>query len=189
VIEVEKIEVPNQKAYRLIYPRPVVLVSCLDPETGKPNIITIAWATPLSMKPSLAGIVVAHRRHSHELISKTREFVINIPGVEILDKAIKCGMVSGRRHDKFSEFGLTARSAKIVKSPIIEECVAHLECKLVDQITTGDHTIFVGEVVAAYANEGAFDGEFMDMEKARTIYQVGGDSYATLSGELLKPEL
>ena len=188
VIKVEKTEIPSQKAYRLIYPRLVVLVSCIDPTTGKPNIITIAWATPLSMNPPLAGILVAPRRYSHELIARAKEFVINIPTVEILDKAIKCGRVSGRRHDKFSEIGLTAKPAKVVKSPIIEECVAHLECKLVNQITTGDHTLFVGEVVAAYTNESVFDGEFMNIEKARNLYQVSGDTFAILSKELLKPE-
>lgn len=185
----EKIEVPSQKAYRLIYPRLVVLASCIDQATGKPNIITIAWATPLSMNPPLVGILIAPRRYSHELISNAKEFVINIPTVEILDKAIKCGRTSGRRHEKFSEFGLTAKPSKVVKSPIIEECIAHLECKLVDQITTGDHTLFVGEVVAAYANEGAFDGEFMDIERVRNLYQVSGDSFAVLSKKLLKPKL
>lgn len=180
----KKIDVPSAKAYRLIYPKLVVLVSCIDPETGKPNIITIAWAAPLSMKPPLVGILVAPRRYSHELISKAREFVVNIPTIEILDQAVKCGKVSGRRHDKFFEFGLTPKPAKAVKTPIIEECVAHLECKLTDQITTGDHTLFVGEVVAVYANEGTFDGEFMNLKKSRQIYQVGGDTFTTLSAEL-----
>jgi len=183
----KKIEVPNQKAYRLIYPRLVVLVSCIDPTTKKLNIITLAWTTPLSANPPLVGILVAPRRYSHELISSAREFVVNIPTVEILDKAIKCGKISGRMHDKFSEIGLTAKPAKIVKTPIIEECVAHLECKLVDQLTIGDHTLFIGEVVAAYANEGAFDGQFMDIERVRTFFQVSGDSFATLNKELLKP--
>ncbi len=185
----EKVEVPPAKTCRLIYPRLVVLASCINPATGKPNIITIAWATPLSMNPPLVGILIAPRRYSHELISRAKEFVINIPTVEILDKAIKCGRTSGRKHDKFSEFGLTAKPAKVIKSPIIEECIAHLECKLVNKITTGDHTLFVGEVVAAYANEGAFDGEFMEIEKVRNFYQVGGDSFAVLNKELLKPKL
>lgn len=186
MMRMKKMEVPNAKAYRLVYPRPVVLVSCIDPETGKPNIITIALAVPLSVNPPLVGILVAPRRYSHELISRSKEFVVNIPTIEILEKAIKCGKVSGRRHDKFSEFGLTPRPAKTVKTPIIEECVAHLECKLVNQITTGDHTLFIGEVTAAYANEGAFDGEFIDVKKVRNIYQVGGDYYATLGGEIVE---
>lgn len=189
VIGMEKMEVPNQKAYRLIYPRLVVLVSCIDPATKKPNIMTIAWSTPLSANPPLVGILVAPRRYSHELISRAREFVINIPTVEILEKAIKCGRVSGRMHDKFSEIGFTARPAKIVKAPIVEECVAHLECKLVDQPTTGDHTLFIGEVVTAYANEGTFDGQYMNIERVRNFYQASGDSYASLSKKLLKPGL
>jgi len=189
VIGMEKMEVPSQRAYRLIYPQLVVLVSSINPTTKKPNIMTIAWSTPLSANPPLVGILVAPRRYSHELISSAREFVINIPTVEIIEKAIKCGRVSGRIHDKFSEFGLTAKPAKIVKAPIIEECVAHLECKLVNQLTTGDHTLFIGEVVAACANEGTFDGQFMDIERVRNFYQVGGDTYASLSKELLKPGL
>ena len=189
VIRMNKIEVPMQKAYRLFYPRQVVLVSCIDPATKKPNIITLAWITPLSMNPPLVGILVAPRRYSHGLISSAREFVVNIPTVEILDKAIKCGRISGRMHDKFSVIGLTAKPAKIVETPIIEECVTHLECKLADQLTIGDHTLFIGEVVAAYANERAFDGQFIDIERVRNFYQVRGNSYATLSEELLKPNL
>jgi len=183
-----KKEAPINKAYRMIYPKLVVLVSCMDPETGKPNIITVAWSVPLSINPPLVGILVAPKRYSHELISKSNEFVVNIPSLQILDKAINCGMVSGRQHDKFSEFGLTPEAAKIVKTPIIKECVAHLECRLVAQHTTGDHTLFVGKVVAAYADDGIFDGEFMNIEKSRQIYQVGGNFFTTLNGKLYGPQ-
>jgi flavin reductase (DIM6/NTAB) family NADH-FMN oxidoreductase RutF len=181
------LDIPSAKAYRLIYPRPVVLVSCINPETGKPNIITIAWEVPLSINPPMVGILVATRRYSHELIERAKEFVINIPTIEILDKAIKCGKVSGRRHDKFAEFGLTPRPGKVIRTPGIEECVAHIECKLVNQVTTGDHTLFIGEAVAAYADEGAFDGNFIDIERVQNIYQVGGDVFTTLSKKRFTP--
>ncbi len=177
----KKPEVPVGKTYRLIYPSLVVLVSCVDPETGKPNVITIAWTAPLSINPPLVGILVAPKRYSHELIARTKEFAINIPTMEILDKAIKCGKVSGRMHDKFKELGLTPTPGKVISTPVIEECVAHIECKLVNQITTGDHTLFIGEAVAAYADEGAFDGEFIDIERVQQVYQVGGDVFTTLS--------
>lgn len=180
-----KSDVPSARAYRLIYPRPVILVSCIDPETKKSNIITVAWATPLSINPLLVGILVVPKRYSHELISRAKEFVINIPTMEILDKAIKCGKVSGRMHDKFKELGLTPTPGKVISTPVIEECVAHIECKLVNQITTGDHTLFVGEAVATYADEGAFDGEFIDIERVQQIYQVGGDVFTTLSKKRL----
>ena len=184
-----KLDVPSAKAYRLLYPRLTVLVSCFDPASRKPNIITIAWAVPLSIDPPLMGILVAPKRHSHELISHAKEFAINIPTMEILDRAIECGKVSGRRHDKFAEFGLTPQPGKVIQAPIIEECVAHMECKLVSQVTTGDHTLFIGEVLTAYADEGAFDGEFIDIERVQNIYQVGGDVFTTLSKKRVTPKL
>lgn len=183
-----KLDVPIAKTYRLLYPRPVVLVSCIDPETEKPNIITIAWAVPLSINPPLVGFLVAPKRYSHELISRAKEFVINIPTIEMLDKAIKCGKVSGRHHDKFAEFGLTPKPGKVIRTPIIEECVVHMECKLVNQVTTGDHTLFIGEAVAAYADEGAFDGELIDIERVQNIYQVGGDVFTTLNKKRVTPK-
>jgi flavin reductase (DIM6/NTAB) family NADH-FMN oxidoreductase RutF len=179
----EKVSVPKGRAYRLIYPRLVVLVSCIDPETGRPNVITIAWSVPLSINPPMVGISVAPSRYSHELISRSREFVINIPTLEILDKVVKCGKASGRQHDKFREFGLTPAPARVLKTPVIDECVAHLECRVVDQITTGDHTLFVGEVVAASAGSQAFDGNLINIENVRGVYQVGGDTYSTLGKE------
>lgn len=78
--------------------------------------------------------------------------------------------------------------AKIVKSPIIKECVAHLECKLSQQVTTGDHTIFVGEILVAYANKGIFDGAY-DLQKAKHIFHLGADSFATLTQRVKRPKL
>lgn len=92
---------------------------------------------------------------------------------------MQCGSMSGREHDKFEETGLTPASAKKVKCPIIGECVAHLECTLHSQHTTGDHTIFVGEIVEAYADKGVFTDSF-NLEKAKMIFHSGGREFATL---------
>ena len=78
--------------------------------------------------------------------------------------------------------------AKKVQAAIIKECVAHLECKLVQKITTGDHTIFIGEVLAAHVNEGVFDDRF-NIAKVNPIYHLGGDDFATLSPEVVTPHL
>jgi flavin reductase (DIM6/NTAB) family NADH-FMN oxidoreductase RutF len=95
--------------------------------------------------------------------------------------------VSGRDHDKFEETGLTAIPAKKVKPPIIKECVAHLECRLHSQLKTGDHTIFVGEVVEAYANKDAFR-EAYDTKKAKMIFHLGGNKFATLQQKVSRPK-
>lgn len=187
MLDKETISVPPLSAHRFIHPMHTVLVSCVGKD-GKPNIITLAWAMPTSINPPLAAISIAQRRHSHRIIEESREFVINIPTIDILDATFYCGTVSGRDHDKFKEAGLTPLPAKKVKPPIIKECIAHLECKLHSQFPTGDHTVFVGEIVEAYANKDALEGEKYNLEKARMVYHAGFDEFTTLEPKIFKPK-
>ncbi|MCK4482725.1 flavin reductase family protein, partial [Candidatus Bathyarchaeota archaeon] len=98
------------------------------------------------------------------------------------------GRVSGRDYDKFKEVGLTPLPAKNVKPPIIKKCVAHLECNLHSQFTTGDHTVFVGEIVEAYADKEAFTRKY-DLEKARMIFHLDGNNFVTLKPEVFTLKL
>lgn len=182
-----KVEVDFSYAYRLLHPRNVVMVSCID-KTGRANIITLAWSMPTSFDPPLVAISVSPRRYSHRLIEETKEFVVNVPTIEIVKETLFCGRVSGRNRDKFREAPLTALPAKKVQAPIIKECVAHLECKLVQKIATGDHTVFVGKVLAAHVNEGVFDSKF-DISKVHPLYHLGGDDFTTLSSNIVTPYL
>ncbi|MEM3696414.1 MAG: flavin reductase family protein [Candidatus Bathyarchaeia archaeon] len=185
--EKEKVNVNLSHASKLLHPMHTVLVSCVG-KAGKPNIITLAWAMPTSINPPLVAISIAPRRYSHALIEETEEFVINIPTMEILRETLFCGRRSGRNLDKFKETGLTPAPARKVKPPIIKECIAHLECKLHSQFTTGDHTIFVGEIVEAYAEKEVFK-ELYNLEKARMIFHLGGDEFATLEPKVFKPTI
>lgn len=180
------VDVGPPNALRLMHPMHTVLVSCVG-KSGKPNIIALAWAMPTSVNPPLVAVSIAPRRHSHSLIEESKEFVVNIPTVEVLDETFFCGAVSGRERDKFKEARLTPLPARKVKAPIIKECIAHLECKLQSQFTTGDHTIFVGEIVEAYADKGTFEGVY-NLEKAKMIFHLGGNEFATLEPKVLKPK-
>ena len=181
----EKISVNSFSTLRLLHPMHVVLVSCVGKD-DKPNIITLAWAMPTSIDPPLVAVSISPRRHTHSLIEETKEFVVNIPTIDILEQTFFCGVVSGRNRDKFQEAGLTPLLARKVKPPIIKECVAHLECKLHSQFPTGDHTIFVGEVIEAYANKDVFKEEY-DLKKARMILHLGGRDFASLAPKISKP--
>jgi flavin reductase (DIM6/NTAB) family NADH-FMN oxidoreductase RutF len=75
---------------------------------------------------------------------------------------------------------------KKVKAPAIRECIAHLECKVDDQLVTGDHTIFVGKILEAYADMGVF-AETYDLKKARMLYHVGGNNFSLLDPKNYKP--
>jgi len=109
--------------------------------------------------------------------------------MEIVREMLFCGRRTGREHDKFKETGLTPMPAKTVRPSIIKECVGHLECKLHQQISMGDHTLFVAEVLTAYVNKGVFLNDKFDLEKVKLVYHVGEDDFATLAPEIVTPSL
>lgn len=182
-----KTKIDLSSSYRLLHPMHVVLVSCAG-KNGKPNIITLAWAMPTSINPPLVAVSIAPKRYSHTLIDGTKEFVINIPVMKILKEVLFGGRVSGRDYDKFKEVDLTPLPAKNVKPPIIKECAAILECNLHSQFTTGDHTVFVGEIVEACADKEAFARKY-NLEKARMIFHLGGNNFVTLKPEVFTLKL
>jgi len=164
--------------YRLLHPRPAVLVTCVDRE-GKPNAIAISWITPVARDPPTVAICVAKKRYSYGLIKETGEFVVNVPSTELAEAVHYCGSVSGRDvPDKIAKAGLTAKPAKVVRAPIIEECPAHLECRVKQVIDCGSHDIFVAEVVAAYADPKAFREGLWDLEAVRPLLHAGGNIYS-----------
>lgn len=182
-----KKEIPLSKSTTLINPGCVVLASVKH--EGQSNIITIAWQTPLSIVPKLAGISVGFKRHSHDMILNAGEFAINVPSKNLLKEVHGCGRVSGRKNDKFDKFNLTKEPGQKIQSPGIKECPGIIECKLSDHFTTGDHTFFVGEVVYASAEEGMYDFteyRWKTSKESELLYHLGSDHYLTGS-EYLEP--
>jgi flavin reductase (DIM6/NTAB) family NADH-FMN oxidoreductase RutF len=140
--------------YQTLYPSRVVLVTSVD-QAGKPNIITLAWTSILSMNPFLIGISVGPKRYSRKLIIESKEFVVNLPAADLKEACMVCGTKSGRNTDKFKEANLTQMKSVKVKAPRIAECYAWLECRVVRNVETGDHTLFVGEVISSGEREPA----------------------------------
>jgi flavin reductase (DIM6/NTAB) family NADH-FMN oxidoreductase RutF len=180
-----KTQVNIVSAYRLLHPMHTVLVSCVG-KAGKPNVTTLAWAMPTSINPPLLAISLAPTRHSHLLIEESGEFVVNIPTLEILQGVYACGSLTGRSFDKFKKANLTPIPAKKVKAPAIRECIAHLECSVDSKFTTGDHTVYVGKILEAYADMGVFT-ESYDLKKTRMLYHLGGNNFAVLDPKIYKP--
>lgn len=181
----EKIDVSPDSARHFLHPSMVVLATSVD-EEDNPNIITLAWAMPTSFSPPLVAISVGKKRYSHSLIKNAEEFVLNVPSQELLDEVQFCGSHSGSGTDKFEETSLTQEDSVEVEVPRIKECAANLECELLNELDTGDHTIFVGEIVAASADREKFDrssGRF-DMGQFRPIFHAGGPVFVTSGEEL-----
>ncbi len=139
---------PLSKVYRLLEPGPVVLVTTAS--KGRANIMTMSWHTMIEFEPPLVGCVISNRNYSFDILKATRECVINIPTVELAKKVVGCGNSSGRKMDKFKKFSLTPVAASCVKAPLIDECYANLECKIVDGKMVTKYNLFILEVVKAW---------------------------------------
>lgn len=139
------------EAIALSGPHAYTLVTSLD-KNGRPNALGVAWATRTSFEPFLITISIDHRRYSHEGIQMHKEFVLNYPNEDQAEAALICGTKSGRDGDKIKSAGITLVGSKAVKVPTIDGVTVAFECKVVDQFETGDHTVFVGEVVGVSGN-------------------------------------
>ncbi len=164
-------KIPLRKAFTLMESGPVVLVTTND--GGKNNIMTISWTMVVDFTPQFA-ITTGPWNFSYAALRKSRECVIAIPAVDMIDQVVGVGTCSGSDTDKFEKFGLTPLTGKHVRSPLIKECLANIECKVTDIIRK--HNIIVLETVAAY-----FD---ISRKEKRTIHAIGDGTFV-IDGRML----
>lgn len=150
----------------VVNPRQTVLVTCRH--EGKDNIIALDWHMPTSFEPPLYCISVGKSRYSHDMIKASRVFAVNFMPAEAEKAVLYCGRTSGRDVDKFSATALIKQECEKIDCPRIKQALAWLECRVVAELSTGDHTIFVGEVV-----------HYKQNKKGRRIFHLGGDSFTT----------
>ena len=176
--------VPLEKCYRLIGHGPCVLITSGKGE--KINVAPVAWTMPVNDEPPLVAISVAETHYTTELIQKTGEFVINVPGAGLLPKLMAAGSVSGRKGDKFGKIGLTPKKSSKVSAPYIEECIGRLECRVKKALRFNGVVVFVARVLAAKVKEGLFN-EYWNCRKAKTIHHLGGSSFM-VSEKTVQPD-
>lgn len=152
------------KAFTLIESGPVVLVTTHDGQ--KNNIMTISWTMVLDFTPVFA-ITTGEWNHSFAALQNNRECVMAIPTVDLLDKVVGIGTCSGKDTDKFAKFKLTPVQGKVVRAPLIKECLANIECRLIDIVKK--YNIVVLEAVAAYVDT--------TRSEKRTIHAVGDGTF------------
>ncbi len=173
-----KNDIPLKQFHRVINHGSVMLVTS-QIEGDVPNIMAIAWTMPVSLVPPLVGISIAKSHFSHQLISKGGEFVLNVPSSSIVSNVMVCGKRSGREVNKFEKAHLTPVRSEKVLPPLIQECIGHLECCVQEKIEAGDHTLFIGNVLKAWAEESLFDGIWqVDREGAEGLHHLGGEYFA-----------
>ena len=173
-----KKEVELSKAKWLVEPGCVVLVTSGTMENS--NVMTFSWQTPVNTAdPCLVLLAISHIRYSYELIKQNHELVINVPDEELLEQTHFVGTVTGRNINKFMESCLTPIPAKMVEPPLIEECAAHLESRVVETFKMQTHDLLVCEVVRAVADTDFFDGKWIP-ERFHTLHYLGGNKYGLM---------
>lgn len=166
-------------ARRMLNPGPVAIVT--TSWRGISDAAPIAWCTPVSMQPPMVGIVVHPNRHTADLIRFSDGFAINIPGPSLVKQTAFLGSQSGLNNNKLESSGLALFSPLSIDAPLLEGCLAWIECTLQDVIRLGDHSLFVGNVVKVQADDEAYAQQWLlkDREHSPLTF-IGGTRYAVI---------
>jgi flavin reductase (DIM6/NTAB) family NADH-FMN oxidoreductase RutF len=173
------------KAFRLLNHGPTTLITSAD--VGKQNIMAAAWVCALDFNPPKVTVVIDSKTYTRDLIEAGGTFAINLPCVTQIEMVKKVGSISGRDFpatDKFMEYNIDTFAAQEITAPLVKDCVAWLECKIISEPhNQNTYDLFIAEVIAAHADERVFsDGHwhFNGHDDLRTIHHVaGGVFFAT----------
>jgi flavin reductase (DIM6/NTAB) family NADH-FMN oxidoreductase RutF len=164
--------------YSYHYPRLTVIVT--SHSKGKDNAMTVAWHSPISLKPPLYGIAITSSRSTYELIMESKEFGINLLTFKDAELMASVGGSKGKDLDKFDKFHIAKDKALKTSVPVLKDAYLAYECKLIDHKPYGDHEWMVGEIVAVHILEEAFTAEgILNVTQVDPALYLGGEIYLT----------
>lgn len=181
-------ELDPKRFYRFLAPRPTVIVTTVDKEKNI-NAAPFSFVMPVSMDPPLIAIALGHKKDTLRNIKETREFVVNVPPEEILNKLWICSKSYPRGANELKEAGLTEVPSEKVLAPLIGECIAWFECLVEHEKELGDHVLIIGRVINAIVKDEIVgeDGD-IDLKKARTLMHLGGSKFAVAERKIIAKE-
>lgn len=165
---------PLALVHRLVEPGPVVMVVTHD--KGRANLMTNGFNMPVQHDPPVLALVVGPWDHSFATLRRTRECVIAIPSIELAERVVGVGNVSGRDVDKWSRFGFTQRAATKVGAPLVNECFANIECKVVNDDLLEPYNLWLLDPVQVWLDES---------KRGRGEFHHRGDGTFSVNGELV----
>ncbi len=180
----ERISVPLPKSYLLLNHGPTVLVS--SAHGGQRNLMAAAWNMALDFDPPKVAVVIDKSTLTRELVEASGEFVLNVPAREQAALTLAVGSESGRGLDKILKVGAGATAASRVGAPLIEGCLAWLECRVISEPHIQQtYDLFLGEVLAAWADPATFsNGRWhFPAEARRSIHYISGGSFFATGDE------
>jgi len=166
-----RVAFPLSEVYGLLEPGPVILLTTAGKE--RPNVMAQSWHTMMEFEPPLVGCIISDRNYSYGRLLASGECVVAIPTVDLADKVVGCGNCSGAAKDKFATFGLTPVAATEVVAPLVAECFANLECRVVDDSMVERYGLFVLEVLRAWIDPAVKNPETIH-HRGRGRFMVSG---------------
>lgn len=145
-------QIDVSEAMKFLYPQPLAFLSASSPG-GERNAMAVGWLMQASFEPPILAVAVSPKNYTHRLIEQTQQFTISLAGQGQTDLINKVGSVSGSGSDKLDELGIKAEAGPYTGCALIEGAAAHFECRLDRQLSVGDHTVFFGQIVAAWVPE------------------------------------
>lgn len=158
--------------YHLMHPKLTFFLTSISRD-GKPNVMTCAWATPVSEEPPIVIVCVSKEAYTAKLIKETKEFGISIPTKELLNALWICGRTSGRDTDKFKQANLKPVPARKIRPPVVDGCAGYIECRVRKVVEAGECYAFFGDVISAYARE-EYLNKGLWSERAEIPLHLGG---------------
>jgi flavin reductase (DIM6/NTAB) family NADH-FMN oxidoreductase RutF len=178
-----KVNLPPQT---ILLPSPVLVIGTYGAD-GKPNIMTAAWGGIAGSEPPCVSVSLREATLTYHNIKASKAFTVNIPSEAYFKEADFVGLVSGKRFDKFKEAGLSAVKSERVNAPLVAEFPYALECRLLQQVPLGLHTMFIGEIVGMVADSEILTPKKLpDIEKVRPVIfgSFGNMAYYGIGGKL-----
>ena len=168
----------NWKPGPMIYPLPVVMVSCgITPEDY--NVFAVSWVGTLCSDPPICYISIKPKRHSHSIIKQDMQFAINLVTQELAFQTDRSGLITGSEHHKFEMLDLTPVRGELIQAPIIKESPINIECRVKSIVSLGSHDVFISEVVNLQINDNLVeaDSQTVDLSRANLIAFSYGNYY------------
>jgi flavin reductase (DIM6/NTAB) family NADH-FMN oxidoreductase RutF len=159
---------PLGEVYKLLEPGPVVLLTTGD--GGRANVMTMSWHMMVDFNPPLIACIVSDGDFSAAALRETGECVIALPAEALAEKVVAVGNCSGRSTDKFHDLGLTPLKGGSVKAPLVAECFANIECRVIDTTLVERFGLYVLQGVKAWRDPG--------QPKPKTIHHQGYGTFA-----------
>jgi flavin reductase (DIM6/NTAB) family NADH-FMN oxidoreductase RutF len=168
----------------MLAPVPPALISCGNKD--KINVMTAAWTGIINSEPPMTYVSIRKSRLSYNIISESKEFVINLPNLPLAFACDFCGVKSGRNVNKFKEMKLTPANCSKLSTVMIEEAPVSLECKVKNIVELGSHDMFTAEIVSVSVDDKYIDknGRICFEKMGLLAYVHGG--YYTLGRYLGK---